>query len=272
MVHAHTHTHTPLAVFLAGSRWIFTSHHEAGIDIRVLLSPSISYHRDGGRGVMVWGGQNYNFILSTTKRWASVKYKHKNQTDVLFCDGKTPGLVSQRGKLYKTTEDSAGSNVSPLQRRAHVKHKRETNVHDEWKNTVIMPFYADCKKSNLGLHCKGWKFKVGILWKIPLQTRQREPSLCSGTPAQVLCQCLVPATNQQASAVKCQCLINPLGGPGAKLNCVPLQRPPRAWSLGQKPTLTGWSTRLVCWRRYSIVIFFFNFVSAELNSQTTLLV
>lgn len=23
-------------------------------------------------------------------------------------------------------------------------------------------------KSTLGLHCKGWKFKVGILWKIPL--------------------------------------------------------------------------------------------------------
>lgn len=46
------------SVFPAGSRWIFTTHHQAGIDIRLRLSPSTTCRRDGGRRVLVRGDQN----------------------------------------------------------------------------------------------------------------------------------------------------------------------------------------------------------------------
>lgn len=75
-------------------------------------------------------------------------------------------------------------------------------------------------------------FMMKAFWFVPLHSVQnymiKQPDqvcICPGSHVQVDCQCFVPATNRHASATKCQGLINPLGGPGAKMNRVPYETP-----------------------------------------------
>lgn len=158
------------------------SHHEAGIDISLSLSPSKTCRRDGGRRVAVRGGQNYILIpqgtLSIWRAQTQATSTDALQNISIFSarqllsnltsssrekqpTGKTSG---NSAKASETLGDGGGEKPDPVSWRNGEFTRREMRREPLWS---LLPLMRTLD-SNLGLHCKRWKFKVGFRWKIPL--------------------------------------------------------------------------------------------------------